>query len=712
MSSLLPMLATTRDLLMVVLGFSLIIVVHELGHFLAARWAGVRVLAFAVGFGAPLLSYRKGFGLRRGSTETEYNRRLRIDPTLAHSADISPTEYRINALPFGGYVKMLGQDDADPGATSDAPDSFQTCPVWKRMIIISAGVVMNIILAAILFIVVFTVGLRTEPARIGSVAEGKPAATAVPINGPDAGVTEVGLKPGDKVLSIDGEVPVKFQDLILASAMAGPAHPLSIIVSREGVSVPLHFSIAPQVDPETKLQMLGVGPLMSTQLLDAKSQAQRDSFDAAMKSLQIRGLEPGMILTRVDGLPAKSAHDLTRAAAQSGGRPLTATFKHSTGGEVDVAIQPRPEYMATRLRLTDASTNELVRDEVDHLLGLVPVLTVGSASENASLAGLQSGDIFSLLGTSEWPSSTEGILQIRANKGKSIRVAVMRAQPDSSWKEVDLGEVPVDREGRIGFTAANSADSAPFVAAWPKLPLTDAGDALPSGTQLRLLPGSVIQSVAGVPVKSLADARAALLSATSNAPKSEASIALVVAQPARQASGPATSETLEWELPPNEVAALHALSWYSPLSESVFIPEMTLLKATSPVDAIGMGLRETHSVMLTTYLTFARLFQGTVKVTHLKGPVGIAHVGTLLAGRGFVWLLFFMALISVNLAVINFLPIPIADGGHMVFLIYEQATGRPVSPMVQNVSALVGLFLLASIFLIVTFNDLRALFTS
>ncbi|MBY0313687.1 MAG: site-2 protease family protein [Phycisphaerales bacterium] len=128
-------------------------------------------------------------------------------------------------------------------------------------------------------------------------------------------------------------------------------------------------------------------------------------------------------------------------------------------------------------------------------------------------------------------------------------------------------------------------------------------------------------------------------------------------------------------------------------------------KADGIGGAVSMGLHETHRVMMMTYLTFARLVQGTVKIEHLKGPVGIAHVGVKIADRGLVWLLFFLALISVNLAVINFLPIPIADGGHMVFLLYEQFTGKPPAASVQNAAAVIGLVLLGGVFLIVTFHD-------
>ena len=123
-----------------------------------------------------------------------------------------------------------------------------------------------------------------------------------------------------------------------------------------------------------------------------------------------------------------------------------------------------------------------------------------------------------------------------------------------------------------------------------------------------------------------------------------------------------------------------------------------------------MGFAETHRQMLQVYLTFRGLFQGTVQVRDLKGPVGIAHVGTLIASKGWVWLLFFCALISVNLAVMNFLPLPIVDGGQLLLIIYEQIAGRPASVAFQNAAAIAGLVLFGSLFLFITFHDIRNLF--
>jgi regulator of sigma E protease len=80
------------------------------------------------------------------------------------------------------------------------------------------------------------------------------------------------------------------------------------------------------------------------------------------------------------------------------------------------------------------------------------------------------------------------------------------------------------------------------------------------------------------------------------------------------------------------------------------------------------------------------------------------------AEKGLIWLLFFMGLISINLAVINFLPLPIVDGGQFLFLVYEQVRGKPVPVGVQNAVTMAGLVLIGSVFLIVTFNDVKNLF--
>src|SRR3954454_21045817 len=113
------MIEQTLNILLLVFGFGFVIFWHELGHFLAAKWAGVKVEQFAFGFGQALVSWRKGLGFRAGSSAKEYEQLLQADREGVHFRDvshISETEYRLNWIPLGGYVKMLGQDDLNPNA--------------------------------------------------------------------------------------------------------------------------------------------------------------------------------------------------------------------------------------------------------------------------------------------------------------------------------------------------------------------------------------------------------------------------------------------------------------------------------------------------------------------------------------------------------------------------------------------------------------------
>jgi regulator of sigma E protease len=708
MTQVLGFLATLPDLALVVLGFGFIIFVHELGHFLAAKWAGIRVLAFAIGFGKPIVSFRKGLGLRFGrSTEAEYKalRDSEKSGGPAPAATISPTEYRLNWLPLGGYVKMLGQDDLDPLATSGEPDSYQSTKPWKRMVVISAGVVMNIILAAILFVFVFMQGLKTEPAEVGGVFPGSPAATAVALNAAELGITRPGLQAGDVVKLVNGREPEEFTDLVLAAAMSRRGEAVHLLVDRPGVGEPLRFEIIPREGGQRLLEM-GVFPAASATLKSIP----RGTPDGIVRQVRasldrvgLRGVEPGMRLVSVDGRPAQDAAALQIAARDSGGRPLNLEF---TDGKARVLATVRPQAELEEAELTLPSGMEVT---VDHLLGLTPVMRV--APEAEPVQGLRGGDIFARIGSVRFPSIADGMAEIHAHKGRSIEISVLR-DTGAGLQLVELSPPPqVSREGhgRVGFPAADTGDVSTILA----LPPRGMGQAALPGSELVARPGSRIVSVAGKPVASFTELRTVLLEAADPAREQGLSVSVPVQieLPSWSTSGAApTVETVAWALSPADLERVRGLGWSSPVGPFDFEPKEFVLQAKGPVDALRMGIAKTHRVMMMTYLTFARLFEGTVKVEHLKGPVGIAQMGTKVAERGLIWLLFFMALISVNLAVINFLPLPIVDGGQFIFLVLEQIRGRPVSPQIQNVTTMIGLLLIGTMFIIVTFNDIVNLF--
>ena len=145
------LLTKALHILYVALGLGLVIFFHELGHFAVAKWCGVFVERFSIGFGPILCSFKKG-----------------------------DTEYALSLIPFGGYVKMLGQDDMDPSQLTTEeiaqdPRAYSSKNVPQRMGIISAGVIMNVITGMLFFGLAFRFGVESSPAQVGHAVVGKPA---------------------------------------------------------------------------------------------------------------------------------------------------------------------------------------------------------------------------------------------------------------------------------------------------------------------------------------------------------------------------------------------------------------------------------------------------------------------------------------------------------------------------------------------------------
>jgi regulator of sigma E protease len=198
-----------------VLLLSALVLVHELGHFAAARRLGVGVLKFSIGFGPRV------WGFVRGGTE-----------------------YVFAALPFGGFVKMIGEHEEEPGgepggaAAAAPPDptlSFENKPVWARMLIIAAGPVANVLFAVAVFWVVFMAGVPMLLAEIGKVQPNFPAADA-------------GLRTGDVITAIDGRAVATWDELTeIVHASAGVERAFAV---RRGDGT-LTLRITPRPSPST-----------------------------------------------------------------------------------------------------------------------------------------------------------------------------------------------------------------------------------------------------------------------------------------------------------------------------------------------------------------------------------------------------------------------------------------------------------------------------
>ena len=684
------------SLSLLVFGFGFVIFWHELGHFLAAKWVGIKVEQFAVGFGHAILSWRKGIGMRVGNTQREYEKRLNeyvekeeghldakdhTGPTneqLNRAADklgLGETEYRLNWIPLGGYVKMLGQDDLNPNAGSEDPRAFNRKSIPARMLVVSAGVVMNIILAAIGFMVVFMIGFNVPPATVGGVAPGSPA-------------QEAGLRTGDEIWTYDGKRQYDWTKVQLNVALSGEGEPVPLEVKRlvDGQEKTIPLSISPRRERgEPKgLLTVGVEPPRALTGVDEK-----DKFVEDPEKLRDRlpedqlALYPGDVITTVNGraVDSKKDYPVFDAALQaSGGAPVKLTVQDKNNKAREVAVHPR--------------FSEPFNGKGVNFLGMVPRAMVSEIRDGSSARGkLKPGDAIAAIaigGDVALNPSREVLMDLLNKAGqreKPVELTVIRDGQELRVAGLTPNlNVAAGKKG-LGIGLVYAEKEAVVSAVLPDTPAAAAG----------LTGGARIDAVNGQPVKSWHDVRRLLADAKPGQP---------VAFTFTANSGEQKQRSLA--AAESQLASVANMRY----THDLILGEPRFpRKASNPVMALGWGVTETRDFILQFYVTLRRMVDGTVSPSNLMGPIGIFHAGTKFAYKGHDWLIWFLSMISANLAVVNFLPIPIVDGGLFTFLILEKIKGRPLSARTHTIAQFVGMALLLCVFLLVTYQDIARLTT-
>ena len=672
------------NLLLIVLGFSLLIAIHEMGHFLAARWAGIRVDAFAIGMGPAVVAFRRGIGWKLGSTHHEVERRLGAPPEQIsmerlREAGIGETEYGLRLLPLGGFVRMKGQEDLEAIESSADPDAYGARPIWKRMVVVSAGVVANVILAVLLYVAAFMVGVRFESPTVGEARIDGPAATATNLGG-----GEPGLRAGDLITHIDGTAIHTFADVQIAAAMSKPGRATLIDVQRPGVAQPLRFEATPVDDPAARLRTLGISPARDGEIVDDKALDPLLQPALQRSGLSAAGVGPRWKLASVNGAPCTTMELLQQACAVGDGAPIATTWAGPAGTTAAATLHPDVQLQ----RLVPADDPEQVEPS---LLGFTPLTRIDWVRPGSLNDGtLKPGDVVLAINTVRGPRLGEFRSLVRKQAGRQVAMQVLRNGTATTLS------ARVDSAGRLDVLIAAAIDQ-PLMAR-PIDRVQGGGATAVASLELGAL--ARIDAIGGVPVTDWKTLRAALRSAASNG-----GAAMQVT-----AWGADASRTISITISPDDAKALQALGWTLPLPLEAFDPLMTTLSAHgNPLRAAAMGFDETGKLAVLTWLTLDRLVRGTVPVDQLRGPVGIVHVGARVADRGFMYLVFFLAMISVNLAVLNFLPLPIVDGGLFLYLAYEAVRGRPPSVRFQNAATMAGLLLLGSLFVVTFYNDVMRL---
>ena len=691
------------NVLLVMLGFGAVVLIHEFGHFIIGKISNIKIEAFSI-FMPPVL-----FGVQR----TEKGYKFRILPeifpkegdesgegalsfTIPKKCKPGETEYRVGLIPFGGFVKMLGQDDVGAVKTSNDPRSFANKPVLVRASVIAAGVCFNVISAVIIFMIAFLHGINLPPAKVGSVIPDSPAAIA-------------GIKAGDEIIEIAGKSKdLDFSDIGVAAALSGKNEEIPLKV-RHPDGVVQEYNLKAELMPGQQMRLFGM--IQANSLIIAKV-SEEDTNDLYVKT----GLCPGDRVTAINGREVRGYWELEniitnslvpevtliaerkekneKAISIEAKVPLNLSVAQNTNGESDLKLS-QIYSMVPRMRITGSLTvPDSLEDDTQKkgLAGLRDKIISIFHKRNKQLDRpenpLHVGDIINAIGDINYPTYKELVDIVQEYKDKELPVRVLRREPDGTEQEVTIIVTPKQPVGSdrafIGITPALDAEH-PVVAR-----TIDIGNDL---QKLDIPRGAVITSVDGVAVSSFYD----------------------IIKEIRKYPG--NKITIDWRI--NKETAGNAaievkaddsslVTARASLAENIPFEQLKeLYKADGPFQAIVMGYRKTINFIAQTYVTLKRLVTGLVSPKNLMGPVGIMRFSyKIVAEQPAIYYVYFLGLISAVIAVFNFLPVPPLDGGLVLLLIIEKIKGSPISEKTQTIIAYTTWTMILALVIYVTFNDL------
>ncbi|HVU87046.1 MAG TPA: site-2 protease family protein [Pirellulales bacterium] len=650
----------------VAVGLGAVIFVHELGHFLVAKACGVKCEKFYLGFdvfGLKLAKFRWG-----------------------------ETEYGIGILPLGGYVKMLGQEDnptkaaeeferaklAREAAEGDTlpegeasaetsifdPRSYLAKTVPQRMAIISAGVIMNVIFAFAVAVIAYKMGVKENPCVVGRLWPGDPAWTA-------------GLRPGDKIIRIGDIENPRFRNLQQRVALGDNLDKgVKFVVEREGASEPLEFTIYP--DPTGLAPRIGIFSASTTQL------AKPPIVPVAPLGGKDSPFKPGDTIAAIAGKNVATNADVQRELAQNVG-PTTVTvlrkLNENDSEQVPIELPGRP----------------LKRLGIAMEIGAIAAVQAGSPADKA---GWKKGDL--LVSIDGEPIGDPETLNDRLLKRAGQEVTIVtRRDGQQSEQKVTLRE--------------------PYAV---EDPLTPAEPLVLNTLGVGIRVTTRVASVEpGGPAEKAGIAAGAEVVAARLPPQNvklddkDVEFKVEFGEAADKASWPFFVEQLQNTLADTKVTLtladkrevevdVAASNEWNPDRGFNFEPLYVEVRAATMSEALKLGSNEAVESVAQVYRFLRKIGTAQVSPKGMGGPLSIFGVAHQSASKGVSALLIFLGMLSANLAVLNFLPIPLLDGGHMVFLILEGIRGKPVSERVVIAFHYAGFLFIISLMTFVFALDL------
>jgi regulator of sigma E protease len=537
------------DLLYFVILISALIFVHELGHFAWAKVFGVKVITFSLGFGPKLIRLRG-----------------------------KETEYCIGLVPLGGFVKMLEETKAEPVLPEDRKRTFESQALWKRLVIVVAGPVMNLIFPVVLYFSVFVGERQFLPATIGIVLPGHAA--------------DGKLVAGDRVLAVNGDEIATYAELKRA-VQKNPGRELQLKVFRNSTYVDV--AVTPEetversdLDMVERIGELGIRPSLPQPVIGVPKP---DS--PAAKA----GLRTFDLIVLVNGRPIKRFVDLEALLRDNRGENMPVTY-----------LRPRPI--------------------------------------NGALGGL-----------ADWAVFEPGMANLTPDPG------------------------PGDLFSRTGIELADL-----YAAVVPDGALRQAG----------LAPGDKVVDLDDVPLPAWSVFRERLL----NAPDKPHTLGWL--RDGKRMSGSIQMRREQWtdEYGQHFDRYVMRTTHWIPYTAEPFVENPHQIR-----HALRDAVEETIDVARFTFVGIVRVLEGRVSLSSLSGPITIYDVAGEAGAKGTDYFVWVMALISINLGLFNLLPIPVLDGGHLMFFAIEGILRHPLPLRVREVASLVGMSFLVLLMGIAFKND-------
>ncbi len=580
-------------------------------------------------------------------------------------------------------------DDGEESAEAKLynPRSYLAKSVPQRMAIISAGVIMNMIFAVVFAIVAYMIGVKENPSIVGSVLAG-------------GGAWQSDIRADDNVIEAAGRKVHTYGQFVQQVVNCDTINGIPLRIERPGVKDPLEITVKPQALGGKPT--IGVGPTFELQITKEKDAP--IILPGAVAADATPPFLHGDRIVKIDGEPIKTYGQLRDFLIAHADKSLAVTVRRSksqeenTAGKKDDADAPAEEVTIT------VPASPMKQFGLTMEMGPIAAIQHDSPAEKA---GIQPGDVLKTFDRKRIADPMRLPDEIRKRAGTGVTLGLERdgkplelkaklsstarcCQPDLQDSPVALNELGAAYFVLNKVASVEDGGPAASIGLRPGDLLLKANVTPPSDDQLKELrkrfnDDTLTQSAVEVDFKD--DAR--------NWP-------YFLSSPFElQYALPGTMVEFTWRRDGKEmtgkVAPAAAKDWFffdrGWDFETVIVPQ----KAHNFGEAVTMGAAKTFDSALFFYRLLHSVGTGKVSPRMFSGPVGIVGMALAVARSGLGDFLLFLTLLSTQLAVLNFLPIPVLDGGHMVLLAYEGIRGKPADERVQEIMTWIGLILLLTL---------------